>query len=704
MLNRWYCAPFPVAVLTQSRTVAAASPVRLALPWTLGSLAMAMGALLGYVPVWTLAIFAGCAAWRFWLERTGGELPSMLGRLAVFGPAALGVFFTFGSNPGAPGMLAFLTALLSLKVLEVRTPRDITVISLLGYFMTLSAFFYDQSLALNLYLGVALMANTVGLIRCHARSAGGLRLALGISAQALPLAVLLFLIFPRLEGNFLRRLGGASTGLTGMSEHLEPGSVASLVQSDLPAFQATIYNNQGGMLPARSLYWRGLALDICEGGLAWHARAALPYTNPPAAAKAVGRIKQEIILRPHGQHWLFALDHPVEVAPSKALHPRLIDTDTLRSESPVINKAIYTVYSQLTPTTDPGVMSPERRNFYTHLPPGLSPQTQQLVAQLTRGAKSEEDVVRAAEHFFRDGGFTYTLQPGVLPPATALDTFLFKTRKGFCEHFAAAFSTLMRASGIPARIVVGYQGGEFNTWGRGFYNVKQSDAHAWSEIWVDHKGWEREDPTAVVAPERVSFGAESFAELSALGSLNGQSRLDQLSRLSGRTGWRWLVRNAVLAWQSVDQQWNLLVLGYNQDQQETLMDGFLTLLKKVGINEIGWLGAVTMALLAVFSLLGLGTLGMLALDRTRVREDPAIRLYARFCRRAGAAGAGRRAEAEGPLDFALRAAAALPESGAQIRAVTESYIATRYEPESAGALSRLRSAVAAFRPRKGRAA
>lgn len=662
-----------------------------------------MVALIGHVPVWTLGIFAGCAAWRMWLERTGGELPSMLGRLGVFVPAAVGVFLTYGSSPGAPGMLAFLTALLSLKVLELRTPRDVTVICLLGYFMTLSAFFYDQSLALNLYLGTALLANTVGLIRCHARSAGGLRLALGISVQALPLAVLLFVIFPRLEGNFLRRLGGATTGLTGMSEHLEPGSVASLVQSELPAFQATIHNNQGGVLPARSLYWRGLALDICEGGLAWRARGALPYTTPPVASKSAGRIEQQIILRPHGQHWLFALDHPVEVAPSKALHPMLIDTDTLRSQAPVINKSIYTVYSQLTPTVDPGVMPPERRNFYTRLPPDLSPRTQQLVAQIKQGAKSEEDVVRAAQHFFREGGFTYTLQPGMLPPGTALDAFLFKTRKGFCEHYAAAFSTLMRASGIPARIVVGYQGGEFNTWG-GYYNVKQSDAHAWSEIWVDHKGWQREDPTAVVAPERVSFGAESFAELSALGPLNGQSRLDQLSQLSGRTGWRWLVRNGVLAWQSVDQQWNVLVLGYNQDQQETVMDGLSTLLKKVGINDIGWLGGTAMALLGIFSMLGLGTLGLLAFDRTRVREDPAVRLYARFCRRAAAAGGGLRSEAEGPLDFAKRAAAALPGSGAQIRAVTDSYVATRYEPESAGALDRLRAAVAAFRPRKRGAA
>lgn len=664
----------------------------------LGSLLVTMGALIGHVPLWTLGIFIGCAAWRLWLERTGAELPSMLLRLGIFVPSAAGVFLTFGRSPGAPGMLALLTALLSLKVLELRSARDLTVVSLLGYFMTLSAFFYDQSLAINLYLAVALLANAVGLIRCHARSTGGVRLALGISAQALPLAVLLFVIFPRLEGNFLRRLGGATTGLTGMSEHLEPGSVASLVQSDVPAFQATFRNVPGGMLPARNLYWRALSLDICEGGLTWRARGAYPYTRPSAAPRAAGRIEQQIILRPHGQHWLFALDHPVEVTPSKALRPMLIDTDTLRSQAPVLNKAIYTVYSQLT-AGDPGVMPAERRKFYTHLPPGLSPRTEQLVARLKAGAKSEDDVVRAAQRFFRDGGFTYTLQPGLLPPATALDSFLFKTRKGFCEHYAAAFSTLLRAAGIPARIVVGYQGGEFNDWG-GYYNVKQSDAHAWSEIWIDHKGWQREDPTAVVAPERVSFGAESFAQLSALGPLSGQSRLDQLSQLGGRTGWRWLVRNTVLAWQSVDQQWNLLVLGYNQDQQETLMDQLGALLKQAGIGDLSWLGGVTLSLLGILGVLGLGTLGMLALDRTRVREEPAVRLYARFCRRAAAAGAGRRAEAEGPLDFARRAAAALPGSGAQIQAVTESYVAARYAPESTGALARLRAAVAAFRPQR----
>lgn len=680
------------------------SAVRLALPWMLGSLGLTMGALLGRVPLWTLGVFVACAAWRLGLERTGGALPSMRTRMLVFLPAAGGVFLTYGTNLGAPGLLAFLTALLSLKVLELRNARDVTVVSLLGYFMTLSAYFYDQSLALNLYLSVALAANTVGLIRCHARTTGGVRLALGISAQALPLAALLFLIFPRVEGNFLRRLGGGATGLTGMSEHLEPGSVSSLVQSDLPAFRATLKGTKGGVLPVRNLYWRGLALDICDGGLAWRGRSAQTYTTPSGGTKpGPGLIEQKIILQPHGQRWLFALDRPVDVAPSKTLRPQLVDSDTLRSQGPVLNKGIYLVYSQINGAdAAPPPMPPAKRAFYTRLPRDLSPRAQQLANGFKRDAKSEDDVVRAAERFLREGGFVYTLQPGVLPKGTALDVFLFQKRRGFCEHYAAAFSTLMRAAGIPARIVVGYQGGEFNDWGR-YYNVKQSDAHAWSEIWVEGKGWQREDPTAVVAPERVSFGAESFARLSGLDPLGSESRLDQLNRLGTQTGWRWLAHNVTLAWDSVDQQWNLLVLGYNQDQQETMLEGVSAFLRKLGVGDMSWLGGVTLALLGIFAVLGAGTLGMLALDRTGAREDPAARLYARFCRRAEAAGAVPRGEAEGPLDFARRAAGALPGSAAQIAAVTESYIAARYAPPRAGGtLGRLRAAVAAFRPLRKR--
>ena len=237
---------------------------RQGLPWLLGSLAMTMVALVGQVPSWALLVFAGCTLWRYVIAQRGGALPSMVARLLVFMPVAACIIMTYGTNPGAKGLLTFLVALLSLKILELRSARDFTVAALLGYFMVLSAFFYDQSLALSLYLCTALLASTVALIRCHS---GGrreflpaVRLALGLSAQALPLVVLLFIVFPRVQGTFLRRLGGATTGLTGMSEHLQPGSCQFARAVGRPRVPGQDQCN-GGTVPPSELYWRGLVLD-----------------------------------------------------------------------------------------------------------------------------------------------------------------------------------------------------------------------------------------------------------------------------------------------------------------------------------------------------------------------------------------------------------------------------------------------------------
>jgi transglutaminase-like putative cysteine protease len=674
-------------------------PVRAALPWLLGSLGLTMSALIGQVPLWALAIFAVCAAWRQWLELRNRELPSLAVRLAVFVPSGAGVILTYGTNLGAPGLLTFLTALLSLKVLELRSPRDLTIVALLGYFMLLSAFFYDQSLVLSLYLTLAVLGNAVALILCHGAGHSRpfwptLRLATGMCAQALPLVVLLFLIFPRVQGTFLRSLGGGSTGQTGMSEHLEPGSFSSLVQNDQMAFRAAI---SGGTPAGRDLYWRAVVLDLCEHGLSWRASSDpwpfQPRYAPLTAKLPANTVEQRITLMPHGRRWLFALDRPVDIAPSSSLKPQLMKNNLVRSQNPIITKAIYTVYSQLSHTDAPEVMTPALRVYYTQLPDGLGARVLQLADGWKQQARSTEDIVRAAQGFFGDGSFAYTLTPGRLPSGgAALEQFLFRTRRGFCEHYAGAFSTLMRAAGVPARIVIGYQGGEYNTWG-GYYTVRQSDAHAWAEIWIDGQGWQRQDPTALVAPDRVNFGAGNFAALSGAGG--GASRLGDFG---GAGGWRWAARNVLQAWDSVDQQWNLLVLGYDQEQQ-------LNLMQSLGLGEMSWLGSVTLALAGIFSILALSTLGMRVFTRDRrAAQDPAQRLYQRFRAKAAAAAALPQTATEGPLDFAKRIGGALPAHTEEIARITQLYIASRYAAPAgtggADVLDGLRRAVSAFHPRE----
>ena len=674
-----------------------------ALPWLLGSVSMTMAALVGEVPWWTLAAFAACVGWRYVIERQRLAMPSFLARLLMYVPMMLGTFWAYGGHPSATAMLTFLIGLLSLKVLELRSPRDFTVVALLGYFMTLSAFFYNQSLVVSLYLGAALLGNTVALVRAHGGSGRGnlaatTRLSVVMILQTLPLVVLLFIIFPRVQGTFLKRLGDDSKGVTGMSSHLQPGSFSSLAQSTETAFRAKITSGNP-TLPFPQLYWRGLVMDFCERGLSWHASELdRPADKKTPAVSNVHRIRQQITLIPQGERWMFALDHPVEVRTDPEIQASVTSSSALRSASRLVgNSVIYTAVSELSAPGGTELLDRER-SWYTHTPPDLSPK----VLELARGWRQqahgqEEEIVRAALQFFRNGRFIYTLTPGELPPKAALDTFLFHTRAGFCEHYAAAFSTLMRAAGLPARVVVGYQGGEFNTWG-GHYVVRQADAHAWSEVFLAGRGWVREDPTAVVAPDRVSFGADDYSSLMADGPLTEESRLERLRRMQAPSTLRWLAHNTLMAWDGLDQQWNVLVLGYDQEQQWVFLD-------KLGLGRLSWVGGTMLTLAAAFSLLATGTLSYRWWEHrgTRAAGDQERRLYGRFCRCLTAAGVTPRADREGPLDFAQRAAAALPAAAADIRRITDLYIALRYaRPDAAAGTAdlavRFRTAVAAFHP------
>ncbi len=684
----------------QPKPATPAQAFRLALPWLLGSLAATMATLIGQVPKWTLLTFALCAGWRLLAERWQKALPSMLVRLAIFLPMAFGIVLAYNGHIDAGSMLAFLVALMSLKILELRSPRDFTVVSLLGFFMTLSAFFYNQSLGLFAFLTVALFANVLSLIRCHSAAAGrspwpSLRLGFGMVLQSLPLVVLMFIIFPRVQGNFLLRLTNPNVGLTGMSDHLQPGSMGSLVQSDELAFNAKV--NNGASLPQNELYWRALVLEISDSSMSWRAteqRALPPRQTLPGTVSA--RVEQLITIMPHGERWLFALDHPVEVRTGSSFHVQLNASDSLRSEAPVYSKNIYTVTSDLAADPREG-LAPERRRFYTKVPADMGEQSLALARGWRRPGVSDEGVVQAALNYLRDGGFSYTLTPGALPPDHALDYFLFRSRKGFCEHYAAAFTSLMRAAGVPSRIVVGYQGGEMNTWGK-YYAVHQSDAHAWSEVWLEGRGWQREDPTAIIAPDRVSYGAQGFAALSSDNSLGGESRLDRLRRLNAPSALRWLGHNALLAWDSLDQQWNLLVLGFDQEQQ-------LNLLQRFNLGDLDLVGGTVLTLAAAFTLLAVGVAGMRFRDWGRAAPiDPVARLYRRFCRRLAKTTGVVRLENEGPLDYAARAGQALPGQAAEIRRVIDLYVASRYAApggESSG-LATFAQAVKRFRPTASR--
>lgn len=700
-------------------------PFNQALPFLLGSMLLCTTTLTGQVSGWVLLIFLGCTVWRLLAERRGWELPSMVVRAAIFVPSVALVAKLYGTQPTAGSLLAFLIVLLALKVLELRTARDFTVVALLGYFMVLSGLFYDQSFALCLYLGIAVLFNTFALIRVHLGQTTRtfwpvLRLACGLLLQATPLVVLLFIIFPRVQVSFLRRISNASNGTTGMSDHLQPGSIASLTQSNETAFRVLIIPKRQlpqVQLPQTQLYWRGVVLSKCEGDMSWrpgssptqytkltHSMSAalwwsvhyLQFTPYDALEPSDDAVQQRVMVFPSGERWLFALDRPVKIVATTSTKPRFNETVQVLSSAQVSSyNVIYNVFSDTSDTT-PFDLPPEARKYYTQVPRDVTPRVLALVQGWQKDRATPAAIIRAAEVFFRDSGFTYTLSPGALPQGRALEYFLFESRRGFCEHYAAAFCSLMRAGGIPCRIVVGYQGGEVNKWS-GWYSVKQSDAHAWCEVWLTGRGWQRVDPTGLVAPERVNLGADSFASLASSGF-----NLD--SRLGGRLdsiGWvHWLKHNTTMAWESIDQQWNNMVIGYDPDVQ-------FSFLQSMGLGNFTMFVGVALAVAAAFSILVLGAAAMQLIQGLpgwwqRAPEDAARTAYDRFCRRLADVTGLRRKDSEGPLDYAARATVQRPDLAEDIEGITRQYVNLRYTLADSGltntALAGLQEAIRKFRP------
>ena len=745
-----------------------------ALPWLLTSLILAMVPLAAELPPWVPVGFVACAFFRQVIEARGWRLPALGWRLGLFAAAVGGVMFDRRDLGDPMTLTALLVALISLKLLELHTARDFVLVALLGYFLLLSGFFYEQSLGRTLFASLSILTNILALARCHGAGGGSAtgrttnagrrprggrlwpttRLTLTLFGQTLPLTLLCFVLFPRLEGQFFRSLTLVNRAKTGMSEDLSPGSVEGLEQSEVIAFRARLPE---GELPAKTLYWRAFTLSVCKG-LAWSrgnvegrdngrggssSSSPSAVNNPPAG---VVRIAQQITLvEPHGHKWLFALDRPLAVSAVGFLQH---STGDLSSYRQITSSVIYSVESQ--PSTAGGLsggsnaaapgapptLPPDLRANYLRLPSRLGNRARELAkswrAQQTERGEEERTIAQRGLEFFRDGGFVYSLTPGsyAAEPAQALDEFLFSKRRGFCEHFAAAFGTLMRAADLPARVVVGYQGGQWNPFS-GHYTVREADAHAWTEVWLENRGWVRFDPTGFVAPERVEYGAPAYAALAALGARSDGGSLETeelLGRLRQPTGWRWASQQGRFMWDSLEQQWNLWVVDYDAPSQQQVFD-------RLGLNALGqkvfqqlhlgggaaasahreWTAALGGG--AIFAVIGAAlTLGALAWRArkwwlARRAEDPAVRLYRQFCERltrlvskknparpaaAATADFPPRAANEGPLDFAARASRALPARAAQIAEITARYVAVRYGSANGRTLAELRAAVRRF--------
>ncbi len=617
------------------------------------------------VAEWILPLFLVCCAARLFMNRPTSRLPSLPTKVILFALGIGGVGLTYGSMLGIDPGLSILLVLVSLKLIETNGERDFHVLALLGYFLALCDLFFSQDLLIWLYVAFIAVLLTATLVRFHRGSAGGYRrstiLALTLFAQALPVVVLLFLFFPRVYGGFRFQFSQSLLAAGGMSDRLAPGSFSSLALSDQIAFRADFPD---GNVPAMSaMYWRGGVLWRGEG-LTW---VIGPRLNQERRIGQLGGsgVRQRISLLPHGGRWLFALDRPASEVRGAVYQPG----GYLQSRRAITSQLRYEVVSF--PENREAVLPPDQRVETTRLPSVISPRVRALVEGWKKEHPDPRELIETALNFFRREHFVYSLTPGTYQDSTALDVFLFERREGFCEHYAASFASLMRLAGIPSRVIIGYHGGEFNTLGR-YVIVRQADAHAWCEIWLKDAGWIRVDPTDMIAPERISAGLASYLQTRAT-----QTDPDASRRSLTATGWRELGREiqheARLLWDSVNYQWDLRVLNFDEETQRNFL--FTLGLGAVSWPEILiWVGVVIALFLALIAM-WLRRFG-------RAGEDEVGRAYARFCRLLERAGL-RREPWEGPQHFGERAAARFTAQGDEIREVTSLYIQLRYGPNVA---------------------
>jgi len=596
-----------------------------------------------HVMWWVNASCALLLTWRGWLTLSGRRLPHAMLLLPVAILMMACVFLTHRTFFGREAGVTMLVLLLTCKLLEMHAKRDLFVVIFLGFFILLTSFFYQQTIlaavltltGLCLLLTAQLSFHYTGVVPPLRQR---LKFGATILGLAIPLTIIAFVLFPRIQGPLWGLPGDAHSARSGLSSSMSPGNISDLAQSEEIAFRVKFTQE----IPAKPLlYWRGIVMDKFDGRSWSHEdrrslyrnaeeRDWISYTGQP--------VDQEITLEASGQNWLFALDMPAskpEIEGSSASSIIINQQMETRREQSTQERIKYQIASY------PGYSleansSREMQAHSLHLPAGYNPRTTAFAASLRQQYQDDLQLVRAVLDYFRREAYSYTLDPPLLGTNSA-DEFLFDTKAGFCEHYASAFVLLMRAANIPARVVAGYQGGELNSID-GFLEIRQSNAHAWAEVWLEGKGWIRVDPTAAVAPERVERSLNYAVPRQGLAGLMNLSP-DGIS----------FFNQMRMQWSAVNNSWNQWVLNYNQSKQ-------ISLLNSLGFKKIDW-AQITLLFFILTSLV----LGLMALPliRNRPRLSALDKVYFSFCRKMEKKTAAR-ALHEGPSAYLERLRTSLP--------------------------------------------
>jgi transglutaminase-like putative cysteine protease len=634
-------------MVTSTTPAGEALPLR-PLLWTCA--AFAGGVLLhaDRVPPWAAAVALLFIVWRLLSAERRLRFPGGTARALLALTLVALVIVRFHTLNGLAAGTTLLLVMAGLKLLETRAPRDQLVMVGAGLFLLLAACLDRQELArVPLYgLQAWMCCAALAVVAAPATSASGaLRLAGRALLLAVPLALLLFMFFPRLPGAFWA-LPRNDLAITGLSDTMTPGSIGQLATSYDPAFRVRF---ESAAPPPQERYWRGPVLHEFDGQT-W--RRAAGELRAHAPREYLGpAYRYQVQLEASRQRWWFALDTPASAPDARVV---LSNDDQLVGAEP-LNEPVRFAAVSYTRSHATQPLDGAARREDTLLPPLRNPRTRALAQELQTRAGSDAALVQAALDYLRAGGFVYSLEPERLGP-DAVDDFLFRTRVGFCGHYASAFVALMRAAGVPAHVVTGYLGGEWIPYG-GYLLVRQSEAHAWAEVWLSGRGWTRVDPTAVVAPERLQRGIIDLLP----------QELSARARLLHASPW---LAHLLQRWDAANAWWTSHVVKFDYDAQ-------LDLLERLGIHTpdaryLGW----------AFMLALCGWLAIIAWHMgrgTRVsRPDALARAYARLCRKLSAIAA--RAPHQGPLEFGAALIERRPDVRTAVLPLLRRYAELRYGP------------------------
>jgi transglutaminase-like putative cysteine protease len=616
------------------------------------ALGMAGALLWGHVP-WLVSILLGaCLLWRWLVTTRRWPLPPRWLKLLLALVAAMGVLVAFRTWNGLAAGSALLVTMAALKLTETRDRRDLGVLFFLAAFLTYAAVLTSGAPTTTLLaLGTLWLALAALVARARPPGSTGelplLRQTGRTLLYGLPITVLLFLFVPRIEGHFWS-LPTDGRALSGLGDEMHPGDISELSLSDDPVMR--VFFN--GKLPPRTQrYWRGPVLHDFDGGT-WRAARGTPYPKLTPQPQGLA-ISYRVLLEPTQHHYLPLLERGFSWDLPRASQGWDL---TVQAEQPVTSLLSYAATSYPAAIVS-GELPLSLRRRALQWPAGTNPQTLAWAAQLRATYQSDQALLQAVLQRFSEPLFTYTLTPPQLDNTNAVDEFLFGTQQGFCGHYASALAAIARAAGIPARVVTGYQGGEWNRIGK-YLLVRQADAHAWVEVWLRGQGWVRIDPTAAVAPERVEQGLDS-----ALGADEPVP-----GRWSSR--WQWLGEARALV-DAARTAWQQQFLQFDRTAQEKLAAA-------LGFGEDG-LGSVIRALVALLGLAGAVLFVMVVRTGNWRRPSRWERQWHRACRRAAKAGLPR-AAGEGELSYAERVATAQPALAEELRMAAQAYTAWRYLP------------------------